>query len=344
MTEPAYLDLHRSGELRRRAEAAHRRFEGCRVCPRHCGVDRPGGETGFCGLGVLPRVSHHLAHFGEEPPLAGTRGAGTLFFSSCNLACRGCQNWQISQARRGGEETPRQLADRMLDLQDRGCHNIDLVSPSHIVPPILAALDLAAADGLCLPVVYNTNGYDDLDTLRLLDGVVDVYLPDAKYSADEAARLVSRSPRSAPYVETNRRALVEMRRQVGSRLVVDEEGVARRGMIVRLLILPDDLAGVRETLGWIAEVVGPGTWLSVMSQYSPYHDAVGHPRLGRRITREEYDAVVRTLDDLGFHRYFLQDLASQDACVPDFDEHDPFVFDRAEAAALARRSGDALIR
>jgi putative pyruvate formate lyase activating enzyme len=221
------------------------------------------------------------------------------------------------------------LADRLLDLQERRCHNIDLVSPSHQVPAILEALDLATAAGLRLPLVYNTNGYDAPETLRLLDGVVDLYLPDAKYAREACAREVSGAPREAPYVEANRAALVEMRRQVGSGLVLDGAGVARRGLIVRLLVLPGDLAGVDETLAWIADVLGAGTWLSVMSQYAPHHRAVGHPLLGRRLDRREYDAVVAALGRHGFAHYFLQGLDSQDACVPDFERRTPFTFDRA---------------
>lgn len=330
--DPSYLHLHATGELRRRAEAARELLRGCRVCPRGCGVDRLGGETGFCGLGERARVSHHLAHHGEEPPLSGSRGAGTIFFSSCNLACRGCQNWQISQERLGREESPDGLAERMLALQEAGCHNVELVSPSHLVPAVLEALDRAAGRGLRLPLVYNTNGYDSLESLRLLEGVVDLYLPDAKYAREDFARLVSRVPRAAPYVEANRSALLEMRRQVGSGLLLDEEGVARRGMIVRLLALPGGLAGVEETLAWIAELLGTGVWLSLMSQYAPHHQAASHPLLSRRVRREEYDSVVRALELHGFSRYFLQDFESQELCVPDFERAEPFDFGAARPA------------
>jgi len=212
----------------------------------------------------------------------------------------------------------------MLALQEAGCHNVELVSPSHLVPPILEALDLAAAAGLRLPLVYNTNGYDALETLRLLEGVVDIYLPDAKYARENAARLVSRAPRTAPYVAANRSALLEMRRQVGAGLLLDEEGVARRGMILRLLVLPGDLAGARETLAWVAELLGTGVWLSLMSQYAPHHEAAGHPLLSRRVSREEYEEVVRALAGHGFSRYFLQDPESQGLFVPDFERPEPF--------------------
>jgi putative pyruvate formate lyase activating enzyme len=289
-------------------------------------VDRLAEERGFCGLGERARVSHHLAHHGEEPPLSGRRGAGTIFFSSCNLACRSCQNWQISQERLGREEGPEALAGRMLALQEAGCHNVELVSPSHLVPAILEALDRAAAAGLRLPLVYNTNGYDGLESLRLLDGVVDVYLPDAKYAREDFARLVSRAPRAAPYVEANRAALLEMRRQVGSGLLLDREGIARRGLIVRLLVLPGGLAGADETLAWIAELLGTGVWLSIMSQYAPHHQAAADPLLARRVSRSEYEGVVSALAGHGFSRYFLQDPESQELCVPDFERSEPFDF------------------
>jgi putative pyruvate formate lyase activating enzyme len=222
----------------------------------------------------------------------------------------------------------------MLDLQDRGCHNVELVSASHLLPQVLESLDLAAADGLRLPIVYNTNGYDSQEGLAWLDGVVDVYLPDAKYSEDAVAAEVSDCP---DYVAVNRAALKEMHRQVGD-LIVDGQGIATRGMILRLLVLPDDAAGCLDTLEWLAENLGSSVWLSIMSQYRPYHLAAGHPRIGRPLGRQEYEAVLSWVERIGFENYFLQTLESQNSCVPDFADESPFDFGDRLGAATRDRS------
>ena len=336
--EPSYLALHRSGELARRADVLEARLAPCVVCPRECRVDRLRGETKFCGVAARAIVSSYAPHFGEEPVLSGThlprgaaRGAGNIFFGRCNLHCVHCQNAQISQGPRPAPGDPREvdaarLASIMLELQAEGCHNIGFVSPSHVAPQIARAVDVAAGRGLALPLIYNTNGYDALETLRLLDGAIDVYLPDLKYS-DEAAGLdLSKAP---DYVARARAAIKEMHRQVGDELVLDERGLARRGLIIRLLILPNDQAGLRGTLEWIRAELGPRVALSVMSQYFPANEVGGerHPLMQRPIRRREYDEVLDWLDELGFENGWVQpfDERAADYYRPDFDDPDrPF--------------------
>ena len=301
---PSYLELHRSGELKRRIERAYAMLSQCRLCPRECGVDRLRGERGFCRAGAEPIVASWNVHPWEEPPISGTRGSGTIFFSGCTGRCLFCQNYPISQLGVGNTVSVQQLAEMMLELQDRGCHNINLVTPTHFVPQILAALELAIEGGLRLPLVYNTSGYERVETLKLLDGVVDIYLPDAKYTDDETARRLSGFVR---YVEANRAALREMFRQVGDELVLDGEGIARRGLIVRHLVLPEGLAGTPEVLRWIAENLSPRVHVSLMDQYFPAHKAVGHPVLGRKITAEEYAEALRAFEEAGLTNGWMQE-------------------------------------
>ena len=301
---PTYLELHRSGELKRRIERAYAMLSQCRLCPRECGVDRLRGERGFCRAGAEPIVASWNVHPWEEPPISGTRGSGTIFFSGCTGRCLFCQNYPISQLGVGNTVSVQQLAEMMLELQDRGCHNINLVTPTHFVPQILAALERAIEGGLRLPLVYNTSGYERVETLQLLDGVVDIYLPDAKYADDETARRLSGFVR---YVEANRAALREMFRQVGDELVLDGEGIARRGLIVRHLVLPEGLAGTGEVLRWIAENLSPRVHVSLMDQYFPAHKAVGHPVLGRKITAEEYAEALRAFEEAGLTNGWMQE-------------------------------------
>jgi putative pyruvate formate lyase activating enzyme len=302
--EPGYLRLFRSGELEQRAEAALLRLASCRICPRACGVNRLENERGYCQAGLRPKVAAWNVHPWEEPPISGTRGSGTIFFSGCSGRCRFCQNYPISQLGVGREVEVEELAEMMLDLQQRGVHNINLVTASHFVPQVLLALVIAARKGLTIPLVYNTHGYEEVDTLRLLDGVIDIYLPDAKYASDEAAREVSGFTR---YVETNRAALREMYRQVGE-LQLDGEGIAVRGMIVRHLVLPGGLAGTAEVLYWIAHALSPTIHVSLMAQYFPAHRALGHPLLGRKLTWEEYDAAIAAFEAAGLENGWLQEL------------------------------------
>jgi len=264
--EPKYIALYRSGELERRAERLEARLASCDICPRRCGVNRLEGELGFCHSGRLPIVSSFCAHHGEEPALSGSHGSGTVFLSNCNMRCVYCQNYQISQnwkKQRANEIDCHSLVEHMLYLQDElGCHNINLVSPSHFVPQLVRVVLEAVPMGLKLPLVYNTSGYDAVETLRELDGIVDIYLPDLRYASDDWANRFSQAP---DYVAQARQAIKEMYRQVGE-LVVDEFGVAQRGVIVRHLILPNGLAGSKESLGWLARDVSPRVTVSIMSQ------------------------------------------------------------------------------
>jgi putative pyruvate formate lyase activating enzyme len=295
---PAYLALLKTGELARRVEQAFRMLERCRVCPRMCGVNRLADERGECRTGRRAVVSSYHLHFGEEPPLVGWGGSGTIFFTHCNLHCQYCQNYEISQLGEGVEVEPEELAAMMLRLQQAGAHNINLVSPTHVVPQILAALEIAARAGLRLPLVYNTGGYDALPTLRLLDGIVDIYMPDAKYADAEIARRYSQVEH---YPRVNRLAIREMHRQVGD-LRLDRHGIARRGLIVRHLVLPEGLAGTAEVMRFLAEEISRDTYTNVMAQYRPCYRAAEYPPLRRRITVEEFREAVETARAAGLHR------------------------------------------
>jgi putative pyruvate formate lyase activating enzyme len=270
---------------------AYEAYFSCSVCPRNCGVDRYGEEFGTCRTGVFPILSAYNIHFGEEPPLVGTGGSGAVFFGACNLSCDFCQNFPISQKDYGKTVTPSRLAEIYRELERRGAHNINLVTPSHIVPPVLHSLVLARQRGLGIPVVYNSNGYDSLEMLRLLEGWVDIYLPDMKYSDDQQARRISKA---AGYVLANRQAVREMFRQVGP-LVLDDRGIAVRGLIVRHLIMPNDLGGWGKTAGFLKDALGSGVPVSLMSQYFPTNRVLTKPLLSRPISEEEYDRALEIL-------------------------------------------------
>jgi len=298
--EPSYLELHRGGELRHRAERLSSMLSSCTACPRRCQVDR-GASVGECGTPVQARVASWGPHFGEEPPLTGSRGSGTVFLSSCNLRCRFCQNADISQpagAGTGEELTAGELAAVMLELQARGCHNINWVSPTHQVAALVEALDIAAERGLDVPVVYNSNAYESPTVLRLLDGVVDVYLPDLKYAdADVALRLSG----VEDYAAHARAAITEMFRQVGSAWETDAQGVLRRGLLVRLLVLPGGLAGEEDSLRWLAAELSPEVAVSLMSQYRPTHRAADPDlpeALARRLSAREYRRALEVLREV----------------------------------------------
>ena len=316
--EPGYLDLFRSGELQRRAEELENRLAACDICPWRCGIDRLGDQRGFCHSGRRPIISSYCAHHGEEPALSGTRGSGTIFFGNCNMRCVYCQNYQISQnyeIQQANETDCQTLAEEMLYLQDKlRCHNINLVSPSHFVPQIVGALMEAVPQGLHLPLVYNTGGYDSLETLKALEGVIDIYLPDIRYSSEANGQKYSQVP---DYVTHNRQAIQEMYRQVGD-LQVDENEVAYRGLIVRHLILPQGLAGSEESLTWLAREVSSSVAVSIMSQYFPCHKAHGIPLLARTIAYEEYLAVVRIQEKLGLENGWLQEMDAPANYLPDF--------------------------
>jgi putative pyruvate formate lyase activating enzyme len=271
----------------------------------------------------VPEVASVVPHFGEEPPLTGEGGAGTIFFSRCNLRCVYCQNHQISQTGIGSVIAPEALAEKMLELQVRGCSTIEPVSPSHHLPALLEALAIAGDQGLDLPIVYNTNGYETAETLNLLDGIVDVYLPDLKYASEEEAVRYSDAP---GYVDTAKSAIVKMYSQVGD-LVLDANGGAVRGMILRHLMLPGNISGTRETLAWIRENLPASITISLMAQYAPLHKASHYPLLNRRITGEEYEQVLDLAWDMGFENVFIQDLESPASGIPDFRNERPFNWD-----------------
>lgn len=316
---PSYVRLSQSGELARRSRDLLARLESCDICPRACGVDRLRDQTGYCSSPRRPLVAAACAHRGEEPPISGSRGSGTIFFANCNLRCVYCQNHQISQspavfAARPGSAA--EVADIMLSLQHgHRCHNINLVSPTHFVPQIVEALTLAAPKGLRLPLVYNTSAYDSVETLRCLEGIVDVYLPDIKYASDAVAARLSDA---GDYVERSRQAMVEMHRQMGADLVLDDDGVVVRGLIVRHLVLPGGLAGSEESLAWLARTLSTRITLSIMAQYYPAHRAGSLALLARRVSAQEYARVICTAQGLGFEHIWSQEPEAHGQYRPDF--------------------------
>ncbi len=307
-------------DIYQRAREARRMSAKCRLCPRACGVDRTRCQRGYCGAGPEPTVAAILAHFGEEPPLVTGGGAGTIFFSRCNMRCVYCQNHQISQGEIGSMMSPESLSDEILRLQENGCSTVEPVSPSHQLPAFLEAMAMAVEAGLTLPVVYNTNGYESLETLDLLDGIVDVYLPDLKYASSQTAGLFSDAE---DYVSTARAAILRMHSQVGN-LVTDLTGRAIRGLIVRHLVLPGDTAGTFETLTWLSENLPSTLTLSLMAQYSPLHRSQYFPPINRPTTYGEYEAAIDYAWTKGFENVFIQELDSQEAGIPDFSSHNPF--------------------
>lgn len=306
-----YNALYQSGELLQRIREAYRRLTACDLCPHDCGVNRIKGERGICGAGLKPKIASANVHRGEEPPISGTKGSGTIFLSGCSLKCVFCQNFPISQFNNGEEITTRDLASRMLKLQRQGVHNINFVTPTHYLPQILAALWLAIPQGFKLPIIWNTSGYEKVDALQLLDGVVSIHLPDMKYSDDNQARLISGAP---DYCSINRAAVKEMLRQVGH-LRVNEEGIATSGLIIRHLVLPDGRAGSLETLPWIAKNLGQETHIALMSQYFPAHKASGMAGMNRSVNHEEYDAAVEALAEAGLDNGWVQDLDEERGAV-----------------------------
>lgn len=299
MTDPAYLALAQTDELDRRVRIAWQHLERCDLCARYCRVNRLQGTPGaVCRTGERAWVASYGPHHGEERPISGFGGSGTIFFTWCNLRCVFCQNWEISQKGEGREVGPEALAGMMLELQAMGCHNINLVSPSHVVAQILAAVALAARQGLRLPLVYNTGGYDSPEALALLDGVVDIYMPDMKWGDSQAARRYSHV---RDYWAVNQAAVREMHRQVGD-LVLDDRGIAVRGLLVRHLVLPGDLANTRRVLEFIARELSPRTYVNLMDQYYPCYRAAEYPPLDRRLSAAEFRAAVETARELGLTR------------------------------------------
>lgn len=299
---PKYLNLTEE-ELDKRVEKAYKLLSFCKVCPHQCKVNRLVGQQGFCRSGKEVIISSYNAHFGEEPPLVGSSGSGTIFFTNCNLRCVYCQNYPISQLGNGNKVTLLELAKIMLELQKRRCHNINLVTPTHFVPQILKGLQLAIKMGLRIPIVYNTSGYESVGTLKLLDGVVDIYLPDARYADNKMAKKYSAAPN---YFEVMKKALKEMYRQVGE-LIINKSGVAHSGLIVRHLVLPGGLSGTRKIMRFIAREISPHTYISLMAQYFPAYQASQFPLLSRKINREEYNEVLQVFKVEGLENGWFQE-------------------------------------
>ncbi len=301
--EPAYLALYRSGELQRRAGLVQELLLDCRSCPRNCGVNRWRNKTAVCKTGRYARVSSYFAHFGEEDCLRGWCGSGTIFFSWCNLRCVFCQNYDISQELAGTEVEPLDLAAMMLELQEIGCHNINFVTPEHVVPQILEALPIAVEAGLRLPIVYNTSAYDAMESLRLMDGIVDIYMPDFKYW-DERRSLKYLKAQDYPTVA--KRVLKEMHRQVGN-LQLDDRGIASRGLLVRHLVMPGGVEDTVSIMRFLAEEISPHTYVNIMEQYYP-SGKVGakYVELNRGISKSEYSAAISTARDAGLYRFDLR--------------------------------------
>ena len=299
--EPAYLRLYHTGELQKRTQQVLESLRSCRVCPRDCGVDRLANKTAACKTGRYARVGSYFAHFGEEDCLRGWNGSGTIFFSWCNLRCQFCQNFDISHVGHGAEAQPERLAQMMLELQQIGCHNINFVTPEHVVPQILEALPLAIERGLKLPIVYNTSSYDSMESLHQMDGLVDIYMPDFKvWDSGTALKYLL----AKDYPEAARRVLKEMHRQVGE-LKVDEHGLAKRGVIVRHLVMPEGIGGTREIMEFLAREVSPHTYVNIMAQYYPAGKVSKekYPEINRGISKQEYADAITTAREAGLYRF-----------------------------------------
>jgi putative pyruvate formate lyase activating enzyme len=298
MFTPSYIEAHRTGRLAESIRRSYQMLENCHVCPRECGVNRLRDEKGVCRTGRLAMVSSYSPHFGEEDPLVGTNGSGTIFITNCNLLCVFCQNWEISHLGEGSEVSSEALAHMMLQLQGLGCHNINFVTPTHVVPQILDALRHAIEGGLNVPLIYNTGGYDAVEALKLLEGIFDIYMPDFKFWDPEAARRYLKAP---DYPEKAKEAIREMHRQVGD-LTLDEKGIAMRGMLLRHLVMPGGLAGTREIMRFVSREISPDTYVNIMDQYHPCGNAAKYPPLDRRISRDEYEDALRAAREEGISR------------------------------------------
>ncbi len=294
---PAYLKLS-SVNLVEKVRTAEAMLKNCKLCPRECKVDRTAGKRGVCRTGNKPFVSSWGPHFGEERPLVGTHGSGTIFFGNCNLRCIFCQNYSISHLGEGNEMSFERLAEVMLELQAAGCHNINLVTPTHQMPMILRAVSIGVQQGLALPIVYNCGGYESLEAVRLLDGVIDIYMPDFKYADPEMSFKYSTA---RDYPSVAKAVIREMHRQVGE-LVMDESGIALRGLLLRHLVLPEGVAGTREVVRFIAEEISKDTYVNIMNQYYPCFKAFECPPLDRRITREEFAEAIKLALEAGLTR------------------------------------------
>jgi len=313
--QPRYIESYSRKALSEKRKQLEKIFTSCSLCPWNCGVNRKENEQGRCRAGNDLMIAKALPHFGEEPVLTGARGSGTIFFTHCHLQCTFCQNYQISQENRGRKITPDELALIMLDLQEQGCHNINLVSPTHFLPRIVAALEIAIPAGLSLPLVYNSNGYERAETLKLLDGIIDIYLPDAKYRDDDLAQSFSRAKEYSRY---NLSSLQEMYRQVGT-LLINQYGIAEQGLIIRHLVLPHHLQNTRDVLKSLKDLLGNKIHISLMGQYFPTHGGLHNPYLNRRLTAEEYQEAISFLEEMGFDNGWLQEPDTVDkSFIPDF--------------------------
>ena len=324
MKYPAYLNLLESGEFEKRVTKLDNMLHECCLCPHECRVDRHSGKVGVCNAGVLVDVSSVCLHNGEEPPISGYRGSGTIFFCHCNLKCVFCQNYQISQGNEAVSKrlTPAQLAAEMLHLQNKlHAHNINLVSPTHYTPQAIEAIYIAAKNGLKIPIVYNTNAYDSIEVIKFLDGIVDIYMPDIKYANNSYAKKYSNAPK---YVDVSREVISEMYSQVGT-LETDDLNTGVRGLIVRHLVLPNDISGSFDSLRWLSENVSSDIFLSLMSQYHPCNKASSFKEIDRGVSMTEYQKVLDLVEELGFENGWLQGLPSRDYYLPDFnDKTHPF--------------------
>jgi putative pyruvate formate lyase activating enzyme len=298
MFKPVYVKLHQEGILQERIERCRSLLSKCRMCPRQCGVDRTKGELGFCKTGINAKVASFGPHFGEEAPLVGRHGSGTIFFSSCNLLCSFCQNYDISHLNQGSTAGPHEIASMMLNLAKGGCHNINFVTPSHVVFQILEALPPAIQGGLDVPVVYNTGCYDTVDTLKLLDGIVDIYMPDFKFFDTLYAKKYCNAP---DYPRIAQKAIKEMHAQVGD-LIFDEDGIAQRGLLVRHLVMPQDIAGTEHIMQFLAKEISENTYVNIMDQYHPCYQADRDETIHRRITGDEYARAVEAAYRAGINR------------------------------------------
>ena len=296
--EPAYIATFRNGLLKEKIEKAYDLLRSCTLCPRRCKVDRMSGQTGFCKTGASAYVSSYNPHFGEEAPLVGSQGSGTIFFTHCNLLCIFCQNYDISHEGYGREKSHEQLASMMLQLQNAGCHNVNFVTPSHVVPQILAALEKAIEEGLSVPLIFNTGGYDNVETLKILEGIFDIYMPDFKFWDPEIADATCKAK---DYPEMARRAIIEMHRQVGD-LEIDEAGIARRGLLIRHLVLPSGLAGTREIMKFIAKGISSNTYVNIMPQYRPCGRASEMEELSIRLSADDYNNALQAAEEEGLTR------------------------------------------
>ncbi len=300
---PSYLESYHNGSLNKIITEAHNMLRFCEICPRRCKVNRLKDEKGFCKTGLRPKVCSFLPHHGEEPPISGERGSGTIFFSNCNMGCVYCQNYEFSQLGQGREVEEEELADFMLQLQKMDCHNINLVTPTHVMPQILKALDMAIAGGLKIPIVYNTGGYELAEVIKLLEGIVDIYLPDMRYADSDMAIRYSSAP---DYPKYNQDALKEIHRQVGV-AEMDNHGIIKRGVIIRHLVLPDKIAGTDKIMRFIAQELSPDSYISLMSQYRPCYQANKFKEISRRLRAEEYEEAKEAMQKYGLSNGWIQE-------------------------------------